>query len=291
MNASSIFRVLAAGLVAGLATLGVTSPAQAATTSNVTVTSTGALTAGQPNAAPIVVTFTAPTAMPGNSNNSSQVRLNGATWVTAPTNFQCGGIVSVSANQGVSSNCVPSGTSEVYAQGMATNATDWAANTTWTVTFAANTVILPNAPVLQVVTSTFVAAQGGARYDSGTDIAAMTGYVAPSSTVTFDANGGVGTLSNQVAGSATPLTANAYNRSGFTFAGWNTAANGSGTAYADGASYPFTSSTTLYAQWTAVLANTGVDAAGYLASATLLFILGATLIAFRTMSRKKPHKS
>ena len=122
-------------------------PANAATTTNVTVTSTGALTAGQPNAAPIVVTFTAPTAVPGNSNNSSQVRLNGATWVTAPTNFQCGSIVSVSANQGVSSNCVPSGTSEVYAQGMATNATDWAANTTWTVTFAANTVILPNAPV------------------------------------------------------------------------------------------------------------------------------------------------
>ena len=37
----------------------------------------------------------------------------------------------------------------------------------------------------------------------------------------------------------------------FTFTGWNTINVGGGTAYADNASYPFTSSTTLYAQWTA----------------------------------------
>ena len=37
---------------------------------------------------------------------------------------------------------------------------------------------------------------------------------------------------------------------GHSFTGWATAADGSGTAYADGASYPFTASATLYAQWT-----------------------------------------
>ena len=36
------------------------------------------------------------------------------------------------------------------------------------------------------------------------------------------------------------LSANAFSRTGYAFAGWNSAANGSGTAYADGASDPFT---------------------------------------------------
>ena len=38
-------------------------------------------------------------------------------------------------------------------------------------------------------------------------------------------------------------------RSGFTFAGWNTFANGSGTTYAAGASLTIAANTTLYAQW------------------------------------------
>ena len=33
-----------------------------------------------------------------------------------------------------------------------------------------------------------------------------------------------------------PLSANAFSRTGYAFAGWNSAADGSGTAYADGAS-------------------------------------------------------
>ena len=41
-----------------------------------------------------------------------------------------------------------------------------------------------------------------------------------------------------------------FAKSGYTFSGWNTNANGSGTSYADGASYLFASSLTLYAQWT-----------------------------------------
>ena len=41
-------------------------------------------------------------------------------------------------------------------------------------------------------------------------------------------------------------------RDGFDFAGWNTATNGSGTDYADGANYAFTSDVSLYAQWIAL---------------------------------------
>lgn len=70
-------------------------------------------------------------------------------------------------------------------------------------------------------------------------------------TVTFHANGGSGSMTPQTSGSSAALTTNTFTYNGFTFAGWNTAANGSGTSYADGATYPFSSSTTLYAQWTA----------------------------------------
>lgn len=71
-------------------------------------------------------------------------------------------------------------------------------------------------------------------------------------TVTFDANGGTGTMSNQTASAGTALTANTFTRTGYTFSGWNTAANGSGTAYANSTTtFPFTSNSTLYAQWTA----------------------------------------
>jgi uncharacterized repeat protein (TIGR02543 family) len=84
-----------------------------------------------------------------------------------------------------------------------------------------------------------------AQYFSSIIITYETGF-----TVTFDANGGTGTMANQTASSATNLTANTFTRTGYTFAGWNTAADGSGTAYSDNASFPFTANTTLYAQWT-----------------------------------------
>ncbi|MGB8197509.1 MAG: InlB B-repeat-containing protein, partial [Acidimicrobiales bacterium] len=43
-----------------------------------------------------------------------------------------------------------------------------------------------------------------------------------------------------------------FTNPGYTFAGWNTEANGSGTSYGDGANYSFSSDMSLYAQWTAV---------------------------------------
>ena len=66
-------------------------------------------------------------------------------------------------------------------------------------------------------------------------------------TVTFNANGGIGSLASQSASKPTALTRNAgaITRSGYTFDGWST----SGQWYADGASYPFTASATLFAEW------------------------------------------
>lgn len=81
-------------------------------------------------------------------------------------------------------------------------------------------------------------------------------------TVTFNSNGGTGTMTAQSATSATALTSNTFTRSGYTFAGWNTSANGSGTSYSNGASYPFSTSTTLYAQWTASSSTVTFNANG-----------------------------
>ncbi len=69
-------------------------------------------------------------------------------------------------------------------------------------------------------------------------------------TVTFDANGGSGVMQPETANAQTPLTVNRFTWSGHTFTGWNTDANGNGTSYADGSTYSFTASVTLYAQWT-----------------------------------------
>lgn len=47
----------------------------------------------------------------------------------------------------------------------------------------------------------------------------------------------------------TPLLSNPFTRENYTFNGWNTAADGSGTSYADGDNITLTAGTTLYAQW------------------------------------------
>jgi uncharacterized repeat protein (TIGR02543 family) len=71
-------------------------------------------------------------------------------------------------------------------------------------------------------------------------------------TVTFNGNSNTGgSMSNQSASSATNLTSNSFSRTGYTFGGWATSSGSATVAYADGGSYPFTSSTTLYAIWTA----------------------------------------
>ena len=93
----------------------------------------------------------------------------------------------------------------------------------------------------------------GATYSFAADITLYAQWrTLPNHTVTFNTNGGTGTMSNQVANVPTALTLNTFTRTGYTFSGWNTAGNGSGTAYADGAAYSFAADITLYAQWTAL---------------------------------------
>ena len=74
-------------------------------------------------------------------------------------------------------------------------------------------------------------------------------------TIVFDANGGTGTMASQTAGASVAINPNQFTRTNFTFNGWNTSADGSGFSYPAGAIYAFQSSTTLYAQWRAVVAT------------------------------------
>ncbi len=69
--------------------------------------------------------------------------------------------------------------------------------------------------------------------------------------VTFNANGGTGTMSPQTftAGVEQSLTPNTYTREGYFFLRWNTAENGGGQGYTDGQSITITENLTLYALW------------------------------------------
>ena len=70
-------------------------------------------------------------------------------------------------------------------------------------------------------------------------------------TVSFNSNGGTGTLGNQTIANNVPtaLSANSFTKNSYVFAGWNTKADGSGTSYSDGQAVTNLGNITLYAQW------------------------------------------
>jgi uncharacterized repeat protein (TIGR02543 family) len=73
--------------------------------------------------------------------------------------------------------------------------------------------------------------------------------------VTYKANEGTGidilveTESSYITGNSYTVANNTFTRSNYVFSGWNTAANGSGTNYAAGASINLVDDLTLYAKW------------------------------------------
>ena len=73
-------------------------------------------------------------------------------------------------------------------------------------------------------------------------------------TVTYDANGGSGTMTDTNSPYAYEVVAkvltNGFTRSRYTFTGWNTKADGSGKPYAEGDSIEMLGDVVLYAQWT-----------------------------------------
>ena len=108
--------------------------------------------------------------------------------------------------------------------------------------------------------------------------------------VTYDANGGSGAPSAHTKLQGSDLTlasAGSLALSGFAFAGWNTAANGTGTPYSAGATYSADTAVTLYAQWTALPTYTVTYDAqlGTLATATKTVTYSAAYGALETPTR------
>ena len=69
-------------------------------------------------------------------------------------------------------------------------------------------------------------------------------------TITFNSNGGSGTMNTQtvIENTATAINSNTFTRSDYTFSGWATSSTGS-VVYADGANITLTGNITLYAVW------------------------------------------
>jgi uncharacterized repeat protein (TIGR02543 family) len=107
----------------------------------------------------------------------------------------------------------------------------------------------------------FTAASGGTLVTSATiyttvgDSTIYAQWTAITYSIDYNSNGGSGTMSTTswvYPGPAT-ISTNSFTRPGYIFSGWNTAANGSGTSYANGGSYSTAANLLLYAQWTAVV--------------------------------------
>ncbi len=93
----------------------------------------------------------------------------------------------------------------------------------------------------------------GATYSFSADLTLYAQWTVNASVaVTFGDNGGSGTVAPLSAPSGTSVvlpSGGGLSNPGYTFTGWNTQANGLGTAYAAGSSLTVTSNLTLYAQW------------------------------------------
>lgn len=134
-----------------------------------------------------------------------------------------------------------------------TNSTTFECQTYQTVTFKTNTISVTrtkSAQTLSLTCSVYNPNYGETSTAKVTvTIPAKTSYA-----VTYNANGGSGAPTSQTKwhGESLALSSAKPTRTGYTFAGWNTKADGSGTDYASGASYTGNAALTLYAKWTVV---------------------------------------
>jgi len=93
----------------------------------------------------------------------------------------------------------------------------------------------------------------GSAYVGNADVTLYAQWVVGTYTVTFDANDSSGaSITDTVSGGDSIILLNTFTNPGYSFASWNTAANGSGTSFADNVTYSGPASITLYAQWTVV---------------------------------------
>ena len=91
-------------------------------------------------------------------------------------------------------------------------------------------------------------------------------YYVETFTMTYNANGGSGTLSDANSpyfnGSTVTVKGNTFTRSGYTFDHWDTKSDDSGTDYAAGNTFTISANTTLYAQWVSAGTSVSLTKAG-----------------------------
>lgn len=173
--------------------------------------------------------------------NTFQVRAVGSTLTGSPAST--GSFTIPTINTGPSSSSVTSSSATI--SWTSTNQNSWSlsgvgshsgtSETSKSVTLSSSTSYTPQLTIASSTSDT--ATTSGSQFTTP----------APSFTVTFNANGGTGTMANQTANTATNLTAFGFTApAGKGFSGWATSSSGS-VVYTDQGSYPFTSSTTLYA--------------------------------------------
>ena len=129
---------------------------------------------------------------------------------------------------------------------------------------------------------------------------APAGFINAEHTATFDANGGEGTMEPITANVSGNLPANTLTNANeeCSFDGWNTKADGSGTAYADGAEFSYETNETMFAQWDCPedevvvdeeekeLAQTGSANSSPLFATFALLALGSALLLLSRRTRR-----
>jgi uncharacterized repeat protein (TIGR02543 family) len=171
---------------------------------------------------------------------------------------------------------------------------------TYTVPLLANPTVSPSPgpdPALGVIPATFDLPTGEAACSNPDERGVarsapcdMGGFEIATDMLTFNSEGGNAVASLSGLDGTTVTLPSAPSYPGYTFAGWNTEANGSGTNYSAGATYTLSGSVTLYAQWTAnpttsvlipskgttLSGSTYLDASGSNATSVKFLLLGGT---------------
>ena len=149
---------------------------------------------------------------------------------------------------GRSFTCTISGTGQTTVSGSISSASRFGVLTKAikSVTYTWN-----RASIDQTVAIKTVLKGGGESTTSSCSASISIPALAPA-TITFNANGGSGTVPSAIStyvGVANTIPSNSLTRTGYIFNGWNTASDGSGTAYATGSTITPSGNVTLYAQW------------------------------------------
>ena len=221
---------------------------------NIMPSSTGALTSGE-----VEVNVT--------SNNATgyTLSMSASTDNTALTNTETSDTINSTTNASESPNTLSANTWGWYPSSLSTNPGSSTGNYQFIAIPAvssAATVKTTAAPSTNDISTVSFGVSVDTSIPAGTYantvvFSAIANYVQQTITISFDGNGAdAGSMANQYidAGTSQNLNPNGYTRTGFIFSGWNTEPDGTGTPYADQASYqapaePSSYSVTLYAQW------------------------------------------